>query len=101
MFSLFKTRNRDIGLMGIISKHVVYELLIAVKNGLQAKSDFMTHAMFVKGREGLVKGIHMFGSGNLKKLIVHLLLLLRMYSAFSKVLELILTHHQYTRTCTP
>ena len=42
-----------IGLMGIIiSKHVVYELLIAVKKGLQAKTDFMsdTMSMFVKGR---------------------------------------------------
>ena len=31
----------------IISKHVVYELLIAVKKGFQAKTDFMSHIMSV------------------------------------------------------
>ena len=40
MFSHWYTNYKGIGLMGIIiSKHIVYELLIAVKKGLQAKTD--------------------------------------------------------------
>ena len=39
MFSHWQTNYKDISLMGIIiSKHVVYELLTAVKKGLQAKN---------------------------------------------------------------
>ena len=53
--------------MGIsISKPVVYELIIAVKKGLQAKTDLMSHTMSVcLKREGFVKGNRMFG--NVKK----------------------------------
>ena len=53
MFSHWYTNFKDICLMDIIiSKHAVYELLIAVKKGLQATTDFMSHtmSMFVKGR---------------------------------------------------
>ena len=38
----------NIGLMGIIiSKHVVFELLGAVKKGLHIKTDYMSHTMSV------------------------------------------------------
>ena len=40
LFSDFYTNHKDIGLVGVIvSKHVVCELLIAVKKELQAKTD--------------------------------------------------------------
>ena len=48
MFSHWYTNYKDIGLMGIIiSKHVIYEWLTAIKKGHQAKRDFMSHTMSV------------------------------------------------------
>ena len=72
---------------------MIYELFIAVKKGLQAKTYFMGH------REGFVKGNHMFGNRNvIKNVLILLLVLMRMYlysySAFSNVLVLI--HHHCT-----
>ena len=48
MFSHWWINYKDIGLMGVItSKHVVYELLIALKKGLQAKTYLMSHTMSI------------------------------------------------------
>ena len=44
----------------IISKHLVYGLLSAVKKGLETKTDLVSHTMFLKWR-GFVKVSRMFG----------------------------------------
>ena len=77
----------------IISKHVVYELLIAIKKGLQAKTYFMSLSISVYKRKGFVKGNRMFGNENVtKNVLILLLILVIMYScsAFSNVLILVL-----------
>ena len=40
---------------------MVYELLTAIKKGLQPKTDLMNHTMSVSKMEGFVKGNCMFG----------------------------------------
>ena len=116
MFSHCYANYKLIGLMGInISKHVVYELLVAVKKGLQAKLILcVIPCLYICKREGFIKGNRMFGNGNvIQNVLVLLLVLVRKYSysyqctrtqpspmysypAITNVL--VLSHHQCTRT---
>ena len=80
---------------------MVYELLTAVTKGLQAKTEFINHTMFVC----LLKVTVCLGMEMSSKYLFELLLVLvRMYSysysSITNVLVLLLIHHQCTRSPT-